>query len=626
MPAPDPNNPTTSQGPFSQYLDPVKGIQDTQLEQRPSGFMGTTGKLAMFGSQLLKGLAAGKMQKYARTEQQKYEQFEQKSRQVQAIQADPDIPNEVKAKAALLLQQSWGTLTKEQLGELKKLHGKEEGPAAHIRGLLGSVVDKLSGETPAQHTLGGSKDTKQPFDELNNLLADVHTGGEKYSIKSGFDGTFQKLNSQVKYAEDLQENPQAKALFDKLASIDERRAANYLKVLPKRPTSEQIIDRRMAGKLEDKYNQQGIPPAGDRGPGPVASGQLLPGMVGVEAPAEPARDGRGESPRGNSDYTPWKAGVTGLEVKNKDDEELVMDLAKRSPAEKSFWLHTYTDSKGKEVTDHVQLHSWPKFNVAVDTRDPEKRIDMSQGKWEPSTATGPKPPTPAKDKTKWVDVERNGRKLQVKFDDDGNEVPGSKPRDRGPVKAAKGPKGPDPLAQSLKEIRLEIDKRTLAADDDKLEDVKRKRAVKGITDKIMRQIQETAQAKNVPVEYLLDQRINDFGVWYKNDPRLEGNFDDIQEVLKKRKHELATMKSSEALAAEREQTAESTGATPPPQPRQQAPQQSTPVQQAPQPQKQAAPAAPQQGGQISVTDPKGGVHLFPNQAAADRFKQLAGIK
>lgn len=396
MPAPDPNNPTTSQGPFSQYLDPVKGIQDTQLEQRPSGFMGTTGKLAMFGSQLLKGLAAGKMQKYARTEQQKYEQFEQKSRQVQAIQADPDIPNEVKAKAALLLQQSWGTLTKEQLGELKKLHGKEEGPAAHIRGLLGSVVDKLSGETPAQHTLGGSKDTKQPFDELNNLLADVHTGGEKYSIKSGFDGTFQKLNSQVKYAEDLQENPQAKALFDKLAGIDERRAAKYFNLLPKRPTSEQIIDRRMAGKLEDKYNQQGIPPAGDRGPGPVASGQLLPGMVGVEAPAEPARDGRGESPRGNSDYTPWKAGVTGLEVKNKDDEELVMDLAKRSPAEKSFWLHTYTDSKGKEVTDHVQLHSWPKFNVTVDTRDPEKRIDMSQGKWEPSTATPPRPPAAAR--------------------------------------------------------------------------------------------------------------------------------------------------------------------------------------------------------------------------------------
>jgi hypothetical protein len=32
------------------------------------------------------------------------------------------------------------------------------------------------------------------------------------------------------------------------------------------------------------------------------------------------------------------------------------------------------------------------------------------------------------------------------------------------------------------------------------------------------------------------------------------------------------------------------------------------------------------GGAVSVTDPNGGVHNFPNQAAADKFKQAAGIK
>lgn len=31
-------------------------------------------------------------------------------------------------------------------------------------------------------------------------------------------------------------------------------------------------------------------------------------------------------------------------------------------------------------------------------------------------------------------------------------------------------------------------------------------------------------------------------------------------------------------------------------------------------------------GQVSVTDPQGGVHTFPDQASADRFKKLAGIK
>lgn len=37
-----------------------------------------------------------------------------------------------------------------------------------------------------------------------------------------------------------------------------------------------------------------------------------------------------------------------------------------------------------------------------------------------------------------------------------------------------------------------------------------------------------------------------------------------------------------------------------------------------------APSAGQ--GQITVTDPNGGVHTFPDQASADRFKKLAGIK
>jgi hypothetical protein len=31
-------------------------------------------------------------------------------------------------------------------------------------------------------------------------------------------------------------------------------------------------------------------------------------------------------------------------------------------------------------------------------------------------------------------------------------------------------------------------------------------------------------------------------------------------------------------------------------------------------------------GAISVTDPKGGIHTFPDQASADKFKALAGIK
>jgi hypothetical protein len=38
------------------------------------------------------------------------------------------------------------------------------------------------------------------------------------------------------------------------------------------------------------------------------------------------------------------------------------------------------------------------------------------------------------------------------------------------------------------------------------------------------------------------------------------------------------------------------------------------------------PGGNQGGSQIQVTDPSGGVHTFPDQASADRFKSLAGIK
>jgi hypothetical protein len=41
---------------------------------------------------------------------------------------------------------------------------------------------------------------------------------------------------------------------------------------------------------------------------------------------------------------------------------------------------------------------------------------------------------------------------------------------------------------------------------------------------------------------------------------------------------------------------------------------------------QPAAAAGGGGGEVTVTDPSGGVHTFPNQAAADAFKKLAGIQ
>jgi hypothetical protein len=54
---------------------------------------------------------------------------------------------------------------------------------------------------------------------------------------------------------------------------------------------------------------------------------------------------------------------------------------------------------------------------------------------------------------------------------------------------------------------------------------------------------------------------------------------------------------------------------------QQSPAQAPPVQGA-----GTKPAQPQSSGQIRVTAPDGSKHLFPNQAAADKFKKLAGIE
>lgn len=41
---------------------------------------------------------------------------------------------------------------------------------------------------------------------------------------------------------------------------------------------------------------------------------------------------------------------------------------------------------------------------------------------------------------------------------------------------------------------------------------------------------------------------------------------------------------------------------------------------------QAAASKGATGGQVQVTDPKGGIHTFPDQASADKFKKLANIQ
>ena len=92
--------PAASKGPFSAYLDPSQTREPTHTasKERPSGYMGTAGKMAYFADQLLGGIAKGRAMAYNRSIQQQASTYKRLDQAAQDIQSNPNLTDDDRQK------------------------------------------------------------------------------------------------------------------------------------------------------------------------------------------------------------------------------------------------------------------------------------------------------------------------------------------------------------------------------------------------------------------------------------------------------------------------------------------------------------------------------------------------
>lgn len=532
MPNQDPLAPPGAEGPFSRYLNaPLEGqaAEETRPQPRPSGFMGTTGKLAMFGSALLKGLQQGKMKAYAQREQEKAQKFSIAADRVNKAIDNPDLPSEERAELQNLLGQSFGMATKEQVDELKKFHGKKgSGPGSHVLGMIEHVADKLGGSTPAEHSLGGAKDASgvSAYDRLNEKLADLHLGGEKYSVKAQTAALQNQLVQKLKpYKEDYnlrgaETDPEVIALRAKLHGISPEQ-----------------------GKLADEAMRAGLTaPSKDE-----TTEKRYRELLKESGPSRGAADDAAIKPS-SPDFSPIRM-PNGIIVKSPEDMQLVLS---RDGGARTRVLMKSQEPGPNGTTVNVRREGTAYANM------PGMVTDVSTGKpFGPNwTAVPQGDHDPAAAKPAFTTIKEQGpgdtmieRKVELK---DG--VPVQYTPYRVPAKVKAG-KAPDPIGQALKEIHLDNATEDLA-------EKKRKHNAILLTDKIMGDIHKDALTYGKKPSEILDQRIQDFMGYYESDPRFAGNFDTVRENLLKRKAELATSDAKAVAAARTQKKAEQEKAVP----------------------------------------------------------------
>ena len=439
----DPNLPPgQSNGPFSRYLNaPLEGqlAEEVKPEPRPSGFMGTTGKLAYLGSALLKGLQQGKMAAYARKEQEVNAKFEADKRLVESVQGNPKVPEDVKQHAAILLGREYGEIGKEQLAQLKKEGGKggKQGPAAHIIGMLGHVFDTLGGPTPAMHGLEGRSDPNDPKspparEQLHQLIAQTaHVDDPQFNLDARYDQKKSQLDKLLSGKhkdstwDQIVADQEARGLIGDLYRTNKDRAHVETQLLQegrriKTPAEEQVI-----WENERRKKQQAETPSPDR-----PQGQVIPGIVGVtgpsraEAPVAPVRSTTASTKDGpvmvnppeEPPFKPYNLGSTIGVVSSPEEEKEVLDrVSEYYKGETKYVKRTveFEDPNGEKrlKVERSSGKYYPQFHLMID--DTGKRVDLDGGGWTRDTATG-------KDQRVTVDEDIGGgksRKVSIDMDE-----------------------------------------------------------------------------------------------------------------------------------------------------------------------------------------------------------------
>lgn len=391
----DPNVPPgQSNGPFSRYLTaplyPAQQADEPTPQQRPSGLMGTSGKLAMFGAALLKGLQQGKMASYARREQEVNTQWEKDARLVQTVQDSPEIPDDVKTQAALWLGQEYKTLAKDQVDAIKKHHGKAgSGIGSHILGAMESVFDKLGGPTPALHGLEGggdenSTDKRNARDKLYELIAHTRTADPRFNLTARYDQSETALNDVIKQkglqtSRDIAQDPDAGKHIAIMQQQPKRwkLTADRLQEAYRIPADDETVNEEYYRQLQNQ-RKPGTPAAPPREQ-PDASGITQPPPTGSPVLANPT------GPTTQT-FTPWVM-PDGFKVETPELERLALRRVSGDTKQQKVavqYKHQEKDPNGEMGWKYSKGMWYPKYGITIDEQT-NRRMNIGKG-WEQVTA------------------------------------------------------------------------------------------------------------------------------------------------------------------------------------------------------------------------------------------------
>ena len=535
-------NPPVASGPFSRYLTGQASDSETiqpQPLQRPSGYMGTGGKLAFLGASLLQGLQRGKIASYQRNEQSAADQYAQDAKNVQAVLDRPDIDPKVKAQLQQLLGQEWARKVKQNLKDTQKGQDKDSF-ASKMGGMLSSVADKLGGPTPGGHTTAGM--VKDPVtgqdrparDMLYELMGKISTNAPEYNLDTRWQKSADAWSAIVekgtKEGKDFN-SPQdvfeyggkpAVQIFQTMLDANRQKTGDLAATTFKNlKPAEQGIDQR------NKIIKGMQPPVADAGPsgpvqGPVPA-TTQGGKADSSAPQAPVMA-----------FQPYQTNF-GMVTKPEQEDALIQNFGKKS--EKLRFKKNNPDG----TVTFMDVESWPTVGITKNIAT-GRRVDVSpEAGWKPATA-GEKEPVPVK--PKMVTIKKQGPGNTVIEE----SVPSDQPIQYTPYRPPKTTGGGKPTDPILEDIR----KQNLQADKDRNADRQAKENKTRLISKIMADIDQQAKDPKIGMtaSQLLDQRIEDFGQYYKDFPDFDENYEAVREALTKRKSmAVAADKAAQTAAA-----------------------------------------------------------------------------
>ena len=312
--APPPGVAAQPKGPFSSYLDPSQVREPTHVasKERPSGYMGPAGKMAMVLDQFLGGLAKGRADSYNKSIKDQAAQYGRFDKALDDIGKMPDVTDADKRKLAQPILDAKLAILRGEINpdavdgkDGKKGGGKKGKDQEHpnpIVHFIGQMADKVAGPGAQPQRMSGeyvSQVLGQVYPQMHALVGQrqqTEDANKEYMAAAAEAIGAVGADKEVNVA-DLWKSERFQAAHAKLAGLtkDGKISPDMVKPL------EDMMKRRNAKPAEVELQDGSKIPVTVESDGTVKSGttvmppgsykQLLwPGRMATETKPKPSAD------------------------------------------------------------------------------------------------------------------------------------------------------------------------------------------------------------------------------------------------------------------------------------------------------------------------------------------------